>query len=102
MSFHHVGFIDENDSRQNPFDEGIVEPSAMESEYFVDGKLQIGARARLATSNGGKGKGSKRANRNTSYCACFCGILRSMLILNFISCWREKRRKEAKTDLAKI
>jgi hypothetical protein len=76
MSFHNGGFIDENEPRQKPFDEEVVEPSAMESEYYMDGKVKVGAKPK-GNKNGKKGKKSKKSNDDANYCAYFCGLLRS-------------------------
>ena len=76
MSFNNGGFIDEDEPRQRPLDEENNEPTAMESEYYMDGKLKVGMKGR-------NGKGKKGAKKNKSkkddanYCAYFCGLFRS-------------------------
>lgn len=79
MSFNNGGFIDENEPRQRPIDEEVVEPAAMESEYYIDGKIKVGTKGK-GGKGGKKGKKSKK-NDDANYCGYFCGLLRSNWLL---------------------
>jgi hypothetical protein len=57
MSFNNGGFI-EDEAPGRPIDED-AEPAAMESEYYVDGKIKVGAKPK-----NGKKK-SKKTTRIT-------------------------------------
>ena len=75
MSFNNGGFIEEDAPRSRPVDED-GEPAAMESEYYVDGKIKVGAKHKNGKKKGKKSKKKEETNY-FSYC---CGLLRGITL----------------------
>ena len=68
MSLDNGGFIaDENGPEENNFEKEVIEPTAMENEFYFEGKLKINSRQKNLKKKRAKKSASKK--RTEDYCS---------------------------------
>jgi hypothetical protein len=75
MSLDNGGFIGNENGPKDSFEKEVIEPTAMENEYYFEGKLKINSKQKNLKKK--RAKKSPPKKRTEDYCSYCLGFFRS-------------------------